>query len=91
MTACYELVAAWVNRAKREGAAYLIVANDSFDHDNYPVQVPPGGDVHAEIDRIRGMSMQRVDEVYDLNADLAPQLAASRAWSVPPRPEGADR
>jgi len=37
----------WLATAKRDGATHLIVACDTFDHEDYPVVVLPGENVNA--------------------------------------------
>lgn len=82
MTATRMDIEGWLERAKEEGATHLIVACDTSDHDNYPVFVMPGEDVHVEIAKRQGQNMQTIDEVYDMSMDIDAQLAEHRAWHV---------
>jgi hypothetical protein len=76
-------IAECFDRGVREGSTHLIIACDSFDHEDYPVFVQKGGDVRGKVEAIGGASMQRVMEVYDLSMDRDTQLNESRAYHVP--------
>ncbi len=71
----------WLKEAKRQKATHLIVVVDTFDHQDYPVYVKPGEDIHARIVHYNG-NMQRVMEVYNLSLDWEHQLATRRAWNL---------
>lgn len=68
--------------ARRKQASHLIVATDTYDYDDYPVFVLPTQDVHEEVQRVNGASMQRVTEVYSLTGKhaVADQLRERRAY-----------
>lgn len=68
----------WFDRGVAEGAAFMIVACDTFDWDDYPVFVPPADDLQSSVARYNGPNMQKVMEVYDLNADKETQLNKGR-------------
>lgn len=80
MTATRDDIHRWLDEGIRMGATHVIVACDTFDRDNYPVYVKSGQSVVAEVTRVRGESMQEVDEVYDLSRALKPQLEEGRAF-----------
>ncbi len=72
----------WLKEAKRQKATHLIVVVDTFDHQDYPVYVKPGEDIHAQVAHYNGPNMQRVMEVYNLSLDWEHQLATRRAWNL---------
>lgn len=79
MTATKQDIEGWLQSAKQKGASHLIVAVDTFDHDNYPVYVGYNEDIQEEIDRITNLSMQGIDEVYNMSMDINKQLKQVRA------------
>lgn len=79
MTATLQDIQGWLERAKQLKATHLIVAVDTYDHDNYPVYVTEDENVHDEYDKIIGSSMQGVDEVYNMSMDIEAQLKERRA------------
>ena len=58
----------------------MIVATDTFDHNDHPVYT---NDPQGEVARLQAASMSRVMEVYDLREDMSTQLNKSRCWSMP--------
>lgn len=60
----------------------MIVAVDTFDHEDYPVYVKPGQSAQAEVERLRAKSMTRVIEVYNYALSIDSQLRAHRAWHL---------
>ncbi len=86
MTASASDIRGWIERGIAEGARYLIVACDTFDHDNYPVYAKTDEECLREYDARRGQNMQTVDEVYDLTGDIETQFKQRRAFSLPARP-----
>lgn len=75
-----EEIAGWFDRGVKKGATHLIVACDTFDHEDYPVYVEPGEDPREVAARYSGVNMQTVMEVYALHLDKATQLAEHRAF-----------
>ena len=57
----------WFESGVRQGATHLVVVCDTFDHDDYPVYVKHGEDVHRVYAKFNGPNMQRVMEVYALH------------------------
>ncbi len=80
-------IARWIQRAREDGATHMIVVCDTFDYDDYPVNVMPDEDVHERVEYFRNASMQKVMEVYWLEGDLDDHLAKRRSWTF--GPEGA--
>ncbi len=79
MTTASEL-GTWFDAAP-EGSTHMIVACDSFDHEDYPVYVSSDKNVREEEKRVNTSSMQRVMEVYNLAMDKKAQLAQHRAFN----------
>jgi hypothetical protein len=77
----------WFDRGVEDKATHLIVACDTFDHDDFPVYVLGGDDFWSVYGRYANKpdQMLRVMEVYDLSADKQNQLMEFRAWHLPPR------
>jgi sugar phosphate isomerase/epimerase len=80
LSATAEDIKGWLEEAQKRGATHLIVACNTFDHDNYPVYVMPNQDIHWEIAQRRGQNMQTIDEVYNMSMDIEEQLNEHRAW-----------
>jgi hypothetical protein len=83
-----EELAEWFDEGVRQGAAFMIVAADTFSYENYPVYVHAGGDktVHELAQEFEHKPMSRVMEVYALDGDKEAQIAANETWAIP-RPE----
>ena len=73
----------WFDHGVIEGYGYLLVITDEFDHDDYPVHVRTAAEVHEKLAYFEKASMQKVQEVYDLRADRAEQMAQRWCWRVP--------
>lgn len=82
MATTREDIRAWLERGKADEAQYMIVACDTYDHEDYPVYVLKGADVKKEVERLQKEPMTRVMEVYCYGRDLEEQLAAHRVWNV---------
>ena len=74
----------WLHRGVDQGATHMIVACDTFDHDDYPVYVMPDEDVRKTQARIDSSNMQRVMEVYWLAGDLEEQVSKPRSFTYGP-------
>jgi hypothetical protein len=72
----------WFEQGKKNGASHMIVACDTFDHEDYPVYVKPGDNPKKEVTKIEASPMQRVMEVYRLSDDMEKQLQAPRAYNI---------
>lgn len=70
----------WFIEGKAQGATHMIVACDTFDHEDYPVYVKPGEKVREKYVEFNGHNMQRVMEVYSLNQDMESQISEYRAF-----------
>ena len=77
-----EEIKSWLDRGKEKGASHVIVATDTFDWEDYPVFVQPGQSAEAEVTRLRGQSMTKVMEAYDLGKSIPDQLAERRVFNL---------
>lgn len=71
-----------LNEAKKNGSTHVIIACDTFNNDNYPVFVSPTEKVQEKIDDINKAKMQRIDEVYNLQIPIEPQLEAPYSYNL---------
>ena len=81
MTATKQDIEQWVNDGIAAGASHVIIVCDTFNHDNFPVNVQPGEDVVEKVTVLRQQEMTTVDEVYDLSRPLRLQLDDVRTFS----------
>jgi hypothetical protein len=81
MAASMSDIRGWFEEGVREGATHMIVVCDTFDHDDYPVFVKPGENIHEKENIYNGREMQRVMEVYNLSMDMGAQLNQRRAFN----------
>mgnify|MGYP000998782282 CR=1 FL=1 len=70
----------WVRRAHAKGCTHLMVVCDDFDHEDYPVEINEGEDIHKKMEGYNFKNMQRIMEVYSMKMPLDLQLAERRAW-----------
>jgi gamma-glutamylcyclotransferase (GGCT)/AIG2-like uncharacterized protein YtfP len=84
MAATKQEIIGWIEKAQRAKASHLIVATDTYDYEDYPVEVQPTDNVHEEVLRISQSSMQKVTEVYSFTGrhDVALQLTEHRAYHL---------
>lgn len=76
-------ISEWFDRGVAQGAAYLIVACDTFDWDDYPIFVKDAKEgLERKAKLLTGDNMQKLMEIYDLNADKAEQLAEHRSMRL---------
>ncbi len=76
-------IAEWFDRGLKENAAFMIVACDTFDHEDYPVFVKPGEDLDKQIIFYSNPNqMSRVMEVYDLTGSKDEQVNSGRVWNL---------
>lgn len=71
----------WLNRGKNEGAAFLLVVCDTFEHEDYPVFVRHNENLAERARAYHLVNMQKVMECYDLNKDFDLQLKQARSWN----------
>ncbi len=82
MTAKLQDIRGYVERGQKNGSTHVIIACDTFDNDNYPVFVSPTENVREKIDDINKAKMQRIDEVYNLQIPIEPQLEAPYSYNL---------
>jgi len=82
MTASRTDIERWLDSAKEKGASHLIVAVDTYNHDNYPVYVGHNEDIRKEIERVENGSMQGIDEIYNMSLDIDKQMSEYRAYNL---------
>lgn len=70
----------WIQSGKDAGATHVIVACDTFDNEDYPVNVMPSESIAEKIKEYDNVNMQRIMEVYAMHLDLETQLAERRAY-----------
>lgn len=71
----------WLDKGKENGARYMLVVYDSWDHEDYPVYVMPENNLPEVCNRIHGHNMERIMECYDLSMNLDKQLNQFRSWN----------
>jgi thiaminase len=69
----------WCERPKT--TTHMIVVCDTYDHEDYPVYVTQGQDVHEKLAE-HSKDMQRVMEVYSAALPFEAQLREHRAYHL---------
>ncbi len=82
MAASKEDIRSWLLDAKKSKATHVIIVCDTYDYDDYPVDVLEGQVVQDVMKRYSGVNMQRVMEVYNLSLDIETQLLEHRAMNL---------
>ena len=82
MSATLQDIQGWLDEAKKDNATHLIIAVDTYDHENYPVYVTSDENIQKEIERIENASMQNIDEVYKMSMSIDEQLSEHRAFHI---------
>ncbi len=75
-------IGAWFDRGVADGASFMLVVCDTYDHEDFPVYVKPDQDVR-EIAKPyeQGANMAKLMEVYKLDPKLkAKQMSEPRAF-----------
>ncbi len=75
-------IRSWVERGKRHGASHVAIVCDTFDYEDFPVEVMPNEDVEARLAEYRGNDCYRIMEVYKMSLDLESQLSERRAHHI---------
>lgn len=77
-----ETIREWLKNGQEEKATHVIIACDTFDHEDYPVMVKKGENPKEKVNTLLRKDMTRVMEVYNLNMDIEEQLKPGiRAWN----------
>lgn len=91
MSATRQDLESWLSIAKQQGARWMLVGLDRFDHENYPIYMTSAADLWDKVDHIGdngiGGMGDAIEECYDLELDIASQMAERRARHFPPRPD----
>lgn len=82
MSTTKQMIKTWLERAIDNGATHLIVVCDTFEYEDYPVNVLPADLVDDVIKKYDGKNMQKVMEVYNLNQNVDEQLDENRVWNL---------
>ena len=81
-------IADWFDAGKSRGEMFMIVASDTYDHEDFPVYVRQEQAFWATFSQYDyPANMLRIMEVYDLRQDREEQLNEHRAMRCPPRSE----
>jgi hypothetical protein len=80
----------WVTAAKDKGYRWVIIACDTFDYDDYPVEIEDNLEKFWQEYKKYNKNMQRVMEVYDLVWDIEYQLNENLAMHTPEPIEAED-
>ena len=76
MSTSSETLQTWFDIGAEDGKAYMLVFCDTYDHSDYPVYADTKEEAEARSENLN--SMERLMEVYDLNADKASQFQGNR-------------
>lgn len=83
MAASKEDIRRWLQSAKQNAKnTHVVIVTDTWDYDDYPVNVSSDEKVQDVIANYRGKSMQSVMEVYNLSLDIEEQLFQHRVWNI---------
>jgi hypothetical protein len=80
MTTTQQDILGWIARAPK-GSTHMLVVCDTFSWDDYPVFVKEHEEVHTVAKDHNGPNMTKLMEVYNLNKDIASQLAETRSFN----------
>lgn len=64
MSTTMEKIRDWHKLGQREGKRYMVIVADTFSYEDYPIFTDAP---NFEVQRLRGKSMTKVMEVYDLS------------------------
>jgi len=73
----------WLETAKKQKAAFMIVACDTYDFDDYPIYCADSKECLKKYEEHNGKNMQEIMEVYDLSLPIKDQLNENRAKHLP--------
>jgi len=62
-----DMIHIWLDEAKKKGAKYIVVGNDSFDYEDYPVYVNTYEEAlqnREDMDKTSGIYFVKIVEVY---------------------------
>lgn len=86
MAATKDDISRWFDEAKLNGATHLIVVTDTFDYNDFPVQVKKVEDFWTTYHQYsKPTNMNEIMEVYDMSMPKDEQMAEHRARHCPPK------
>ena len=71
----------WVEKGKENDCTHVIIAVDTWNHEDYPVYVNADMDIHNKI-KYYEKSNDRIMEVYNMHMDLEEQLNQHRCYNI---------
>ena len=77
-----EQIRQWLIHGQALNATHVIIACDTFDHEDYPIYVQSTDNINEKIKEYDWKNMQKIMEVYNLSMDIEVQLAEQRVWNV---------
>lgn len=84
MIATRAILIEWFDEGVELGAKWMIVACDTFSHEDYPAYIKDQSKFNKEFKRLNDVNkMSRVMEVYDLKKPRDAQISEPRAFNVP--------
>lgn len=81
MAATKEDIRGWLWRGAEQKSTHVIIAVDTWDHEDYPVFVSAQESVHKKVNSYDGKH-DRIMEVYNLSMDIEEQLRQTRVWNL---------
>jgi len=82
MATTKEEIKQWLERGKNANATHIIIVCDTFDYEDYPVQVMPNENIQEKVNEYSNKSMQRIMEIYNLSLDIDEQLNQGRSFNL---------
>lgn len=71
----------WLERGIERSSTHVIIAVDTWDHEDYPVFVSRDESVYEKINSYDN-KQNRIMEVYNLSIDIDEQLNQYRVWNI---------
>lgn len=82
MAATKEDIRGWLQEGKKRGATHVVIAVDTWDHEDFPSYVMPNESVQDRVYRYENKSDCRLMEVYNLSLDIEEQMRQGRAYNL---------
>ena len=85
MTTTMNDIKKWIKRVDATQVSHVLVVNDGYDNEAYPVEVLVVEDVTKRINDYNEKTMQRVLEVYNMQMDIEGQFVSDdKVWNDQP-------
>lgn len=81
MTASFQEIKEWLEEGKENKSSHLMIGEDSFNYENYPIFCKDKAEVEELLSEYRHKH-DRVKEIYDLSKDIDEQLNQHRVWNI---------